>query len=244
MKKALSILAIMCVSVALFAAAGTTVKIGAAYDNFKTTVPKDLYGYETYTTGDGFGVEAAVQYDMPGKTMFFVDFNIVFFQDAMAQDDLPGSRPESVKQHYSVFRENEKNQYFFNFFSYSFGVAKRFDMNSFSLFLGGGFTMNRLWLKSTATDGFDVIGIAKREYKITDTIFGITAYVEGKAYISRTFGISVAAKPQVGIYNKHVVTDTVTYTNGELKPSVTKKQVKDFVISYAMPVSVCLAFSF
>lgn len=245
MKKALSILAIMFVTFALFAAAGTTVKIGGAYDNFKTTIPKggDFYDHKVFTTGDGFGVEGDVQYDMPQNTTFFIDFNIVFFQDAKIQRDLPGAPQVSVKDFYGPFSAYEKNQFFFNFFSYSFGVAKRFDVNNFKFYVGGGFAFDRLWLKSTATEGLE-FGTSKVEYTVVDKTIGITAYLEAKVMLSKVFGISLTAKPQVGIYNKHTTNETVTYTSASAQKSVTKKLVKDFAISHAMPVSVTLAFSF
>ncbi len=62
--------------------------------------------------------------------------------------------------------------------------------------------------------------------------------------LGKVFGISLTAKPQVGIYNKHSDTLLETYTIPSSSTKETPKEVKDVALSYAMPVSLSLTFSF
>ena len=56
--------------------------------------------------------------------------------------------------------------------------------------------------------------------------------------------IGLTAAPQIGLYNRHSQTQVLTYTTASPATSVKEKPVSDFAVSYAIPVSLSVAYSF
>ena len=221
---------IICVCAVAFAAVGTTVKLGIADDLFRIkTASGDDIPNSNLIKGSGFGGVFGVQYDLNDNTIVFMDYNIVFFSEAKIKLDLEGYDWMSIRDFYGL-EADEPN--YMNFWSTSIGAAYRMDFGSFKLTLGGGFNFNRFWNNmkmNEAGEKYDRIEV--------DTILGVATLIEGKYMLTRDLGITLTAKPQIGLLARHK--HTMKYSYGS-----TTKKATAFAVSYAVPLEIGMAYSF
>ncbi len=227
MRKLLSItIIILCVSMAIFADAGATVKVGGAVDLFriKTASDSDSIPMSEYLKGVGFGFDVGAQYDMSDNVFFFSDFNIVFFNDVDFKLDDPAAEWTTIRTFYG---RGKTDEIAFNFWSASIGVAYRLKANGpLRIALGGGLTYDRFWCNMKSTTLF----FSRLEMEQS---FGFTGYIEGKYMLTTDMAIALTVKPQICLFGHHT-----TEVNG--KPYT----ANSFALSFAAPVVLGLAYSF
>jgi len=230
MKKLFAILLVICVASALFASVGTTVKLGASTDLFRVKTPSDekTIPISRLIKGIGFGVDFAAQYDISEKVMFFSDYNIVFMSDAQIRTDAEETEWTDIR---TYFEMPEDAELFLNFWSAAIGVAYKIDLNRIKLALGGGLHFNRFWNKMRTKEG-------EMTYDRTeaDMIFGFTTFIEGKFMLTGDMGITLTAKPQIGLAGQH--------TTSFAPSSPETKKALGSALTYACPVALGLAYSF
>ena len=86
MNKDITILMVLCVSVALFASVGLTVKAGGTFGftdmNTASKENDDQFDESINVKSNGFGFSSGVQYDLSDNLMIYADFTMLFPSDA------------------------------------------------------------------------------------------------------------------------------------------------------------------
>ena len=246
MKKVITILMVLCVSVALFASVGLTVKAGGTFGfTNMNTASKEKYGHfdeNINVKSNGFGFSSGVQFDLSDNLMVYADFTMLFPSDATLkwEGGMTKTLSELVKEY-----EKEvyigKGSYKINYMSISAGAAYKLDLGlPIRLAVGAGVTVNRAhsyikiaeatWPEADGTD----------EINISFINIGLNALIDAKYMVTDNIGVGLTVMPQLNLYNISKYTMSV---NGEVKTQETE-EANGFKIGFAVPVTVGVSYSF
>ena len=88
MKKTTTILLVLCVTAALFAASGLSLKLGGDFDLiFLRTTKVESSGKTHQFKSNGIGFDVGAQYDFSKSIMAYADFNMAFPSDYEVSND-------------------------------------------------------------------------------------------------------------------------------------------------------------
>ena len=238
MKKLFTVLAVLLVATALFA--GVTVKAGGtfAFASLNTATDAD-HDESMKLKSNGFGFGAGVQYDLSDKLAVYGEFDMVFPKDATFSED---GEEIKVSDYVAKMKEaipfESTIDYKINFFSVSAGVAYKLDFSAVKLAVGAGVTVNRSMLKIYGS--IKDLEDSAMEIKQTLTNIGLNALVDAKYMVAEKVGVGVTLNPQLGLYN----ITTEKYTNQQKPDDNSDETVKGFKVSFAMPITVGVSYTF
>ena len=245
MKKVITILMVLCVSVALFASVGLTVKAGGTFGftNMNTASnEKDGHFDENFNIkSSGFGFNSGVQFDLSDNLMIYADFTMLFPSDETlkAEDGAEKTISELVKEYEQSYYPG-KGSYKINYMSISAGAAYKINLGlPIRLAVGAGVTLNR---------AHNYIKIAEApvpedgtiEYNISFINIGLNALIDAKYMVTDNIGVGLTVMPQLNLYNISKYTMSV---NGEVQTPETE-EANGFKIGFAVPVTVGVSYSF
>lgn len=245
MKKVITILMVLCVSVALFASVGLTVKAGGTFGFTNiNTASKEKYGYfdESFNVkSNGFGFSSGVQFDFSDNLMVYADFTMLFPSDETlkAEDGTEKTLSELVKEYEQSWYPG-KGSYKINYMSISAGAAYKINLGlPIRLAVGAGVTINRAhnYIKITEVS-FPEDGTI--EYNTSFINIGLNALIDAKYMVTDNIGVGLTVMPQLNLYNISKYTMSV---NGEVQTPETE-EANGFKIGFAVPVTVGVSYSF
>jgi len=239
MKKAIAILITIFTMTALFAAQDITVLLGGAYGLSTGKTARDAITTDLdradYTIS-GLGFDAGVEFNLGSNLILYSDFSMTFPSQITLKD--PYTR-DSLKENYETmklyweeggshapydqpFRSNDGG-YFLSTIDLHLGLTKCvFSKNGMSLYLGGGFGLNRTkfgyrmtMLKEAESEGeYDTDIYYLDCFKIVATI-SADVYARFAYSFSDRFSLSVTAMPGLSFFN--VTRDHLT-AKGSISP--------------------------
>ena len=245
MKKAITILMVLCVSVALFAAAGATVKAGGAF-NFvagstkdfvyeETTIPETASKYKS----SGIGFDVAGSFDLSKELKVWADFNMVFGSDAKfkySNDDDWTSMDDQYKAIKEIIGDKATKKFYM--ISAGAGVAYKLNLNApVDISVGGGVFFERV-LGSVGGKKDDT----ELSFEFKAINLGVSLYADAAYKFSDNFGISLTVMPHIGVYNSSTLAET-TIIPGYSDESIEMK-AKGVSLSFSMPVAIGATYSF
>ena len=245
MKKVITILMVLCVSVALFASVGLTVKAGGTFGftdmNTASKENEERFDKSINYKSNGFGFSSGVQYDLSDNLMVYADFTMLFPSDATlkAEDGETKTLSELVKE-YEQSHYPGKGSYKINYMSISAGAAYKLDLGlPIRLAVGAGVTVNRAhnYVKITEVS-FPEDGTI--EYNESFINIGLNALIDAKYMVTDNIGVGLTVVPQLNLYNISKSTGSV---NGKVRPEGTG-EANGFKIGFAVPVTVGASYSF
>lgn len=127
-----------------------------------------------------------------------------------------------------------------SFFSVSAGAAYKLDFDAVKLAVGGGVTLNKATSKYNATVEYAVPDVddVKFEGSVSFTTVGLNVLVDAKYMVAEKVGVGVTLMPQIGLYNKGVL----TFKDGD--DEVSSVTSTGFKVSFAMPIAVGVSYTF
>ena len=250
MKKVITILMVLCVSVALFAAAGASVKVGGAF-NFVFGGTKDfVVSGETEPTPEtasqykssGVGFDVAGSFDLSKDLKVWADFNMIFGFDAKfkTKDETEWSSMNEMYDEFKAIAEVLGVEAYkkLNMISAGAGVAYKLNLDApVDVSVGGGVFFERVF----GSVGFklDDNNAGGMEFKAIN--LGVSLYADAAYKFSDNFGISLTAMPHFGVYNSSAI--AITDIEGGTDDSYAMN-AKGFSFSFSMPVSIGATYSF
>lgn len=245
MKKVITILMVLCVSVALFASVGLTVKAGGTFGftdmNTASKENDDQFDESINVKSNGFGFSSGVQYDLSDNLMIYADFTMLFPSDATLkwENGTEKKLSEYVKELELSYYPG-KGSYKINYMSISAGAAYKFDLGlPIRLAVGAGVTINRAHSYIKITEVAFPEG-ATIEYNESLINIGLNALIDAKYMVTDNIGVGLTVTPQLNLYNISKATGSV---NGEVRPEGTG-EANGFKIGFAVPVAVGASYSF
>lgn len=245
MKKVITILMVLCVSVALFASVGLTVKAGGTFGftdmNTASKENDDQFDESINVKSNGFGFSSGVQYDLSDNLMIYADFTMLFPSDATLkwENGTEKKLSEYVKELELSYHPG-KGSYKINYMSISAGAAYKFDLGlPIRLAVGAGVTINRAHSYIKITEVAFPEG-ATIEYNESLINIGLNALIDAKYMVTDNIGVGLTVTPQLNLYNISKATGSV---NGEVRPEGTG-EANGFKIGFAVPVAVGASYSF
>ena len=236
MKKFFTVLAVLLVATALFA--GVTVKAGGTFAFASLNSATDADHEESMNMkAHGFGFDAGVQYDLSDKLAVYGEFNMVFPKDATVKDVDGEYKVSEFVEYYKegVYPDGTNAGYKINFFTVSAGVAYKLDFDAVKLAVGGGLTLNRALFKAEFTnDDLGLSNVMKQSF----VNIGLNALIDAKYMVAQGVGVGVTLNPQLGLYN---ITKEAFLVSGE---EVDSGKVNGFKVSFAMPITVGVSYTF
>lgn len=235
MKKITTILLVLCVTAALFAASGLSLKLGGDFDLiFLRTTKVESSGKTHQFKSNGIGFDVGAQYDFSKSIMAYADFNMVFPSDYEVSND-KDSKSYKFSDEVIYFEEKgNKVRSGILFIDASAGVAYKFDFDAFKLAVGAGFYYNVLMssLKLTGTGEPELVDVIKL------STIGLSSMIEAKYMVTDKIGVCLTAMPQIGFFSNRNISN---YIDG--------KKIKDdsltgFGLSFTMPVSIGASYTF
>ena len=242
MKKFTALLIVLFVAASLFAATGLTVKAGGAFDLFflRTDYSDGDAPYRQTYSGNGFGFDLGVQYDIGRNLMVYADYNMVFPYDfVITNTDKSGERSESetFRELLSIFEKAGIKVRSLDFFlDASVGAAYRFDLGSVKLAVGGGAFCDLLFAQFKANIEADT----EERADITFFNVGVSTLIDAKYMVTENIGVNLTVMPQLGIYSDRAVT---IYENGK-KDEDESIRLDGVGLSFVMPVTIGASYSF
>lgn len=246
MKKVITILMVLCVSVALFASVGLTVKAGGTFGftSMNTAASKEKGGHfdESFNVkSSGFGFSSGVQFDLSDNLMIYADFTMLFPSDETlkAEDGTEKTLSELVKELEMAYYPG-KGSYKINYMSISAGAAYKINLGlPIRLAVGAGVTLNRAhnYIKIAEAS---VPEDSTIEYNISFINIGLNALIDAKYMVTDNIGVGLTVMPQLSLYNISKYTMSV---NGEVQTPETE-EANGFKIGFAVPVAVGASYSF
>ena len=244
MKKVITILMVLCVSVALFASVGLTVKAGGTFGftnmNTASKENEERFDKSINYKSNGFGFSSGVQYDLSDNLMVYADFTMLFPSDATLKEE--NEKPEKISERVKDLEKSYhgKGSYKINSMSISAGAAYKFDLGlPIRLAVGAGVTLNRAhnYIK-IAEVAFPEGGTI--EYTESFINIGLNALIDAKYMVTDNIGVGLTVMPQLNLYNisKHTMS-----INGEVQTPETE-EANGFKIGFAVPVTVGVSYSF
>jgi opacity protein-like surface antigen len=245
MKKVITILMVLCVSVALFASVGLTVKAGGTYGftdmNTASKENDEQFDKSINVKSNGFGFSSGVQYDLSDNLMVYADFTMLFPSDATLKKENGTEKKlsELVKEFEMSYVG--KGSYKINYMSISAGAAYKFDLGlPIRLAVGAGVTVNRAhsYIKITEPAYLEEGSII--EYNESLINIGLNALIDAKYMVTDNIGVGLTVMPQLNLYNISKYTMSI---NGEVQTPETE-EANGFKIGFAVPVTVGVSYSF
>jgi hypothetical protein len=243
MKKVITILMVLCVSVALFASAGS-IKVGGAF-NFisggtkdfvlnEITLPDSSSSYKS----SGVGFDIGGSFDVSKDLKAWADFNMVFGFDAKLKE-VDQTEWSSMNDLYKEFKDlaGDKAYKKLNMISAAAGVAYKLGFDApVDVSVGGGVFFERVFGRVGAKDESSEIG---REFKAIN--LGVSLYADVEYKFNDNFGIGLTVMPHFGVYNSSTAREIVVVTGTDKSVSMTAKGIN---FSFSMPVSLGATYSF
>jgi len=235
MKKITTILLVLCVTAALFAASGLSLKLGGDFDLiFLRTTKVESSGKTHQFKSNGIGFDVGAQYDFSKSIMAYADFNMVFPSDYEVSND----KDSDSYKFSDVVKEFEemgnKVRSMILFINASAGVAYKFDFDAIKLSIGAGLYYNILMssLKLTGT------GLPERVNIVKLSTIGLSSMIEAKYMVTDNIGVCLTAMPQIGFFS-----------NWNRSNYLDDKKIYDdtlvgFGFSFTMPVSIGASYTF
>lgn len=235
MKKITTILLILCVTAAIFAASGLSLKLGGDFDLiFLRTTKVESSGKTHQFKSNGIGFDVGAQYDFSKRIMAYADFNMVFPSDYEVSND-KDSKSYKFSDEVKEFEEkgNKVRSGIF-FINATAGVAYKFDFDAFRLAVGAGFYYNILMssLKVTGT------GLPERVNIVKLSTIGLSSMIEAKYMVTDKIGVCLTAMPQIGFFSNRNISN---YMDGE---KIYDNSLVGFGLSFTMPVSIGASYAF
>ena len=238
MKKTIAFVIVICVTAALFASVGITVRAGGTFGFAYTKVPEDETLYKVH----GFGFDGSVQYDISDKFAVYADFNMLFPKDLVCA--YPNGQEliisERVKEVVANDKHYDDGSYGVDYYSISAGAAYKFDLGiPVRLAIGAGISFNHLksftLLIKHRTNRDNITRSEAKIYNI-----GLNAMLDAKYMVNDNLGVGLTVMPQVGLYNIFIIENSY---NGVIDEEYSGS-VKGFTVSFAMPITVGVSYSF
>ena len=229
MKKTIAFIMMICVSVALFASVGITVRAGGTFGFACTKVPEDETLYKVH----GFGFDGSVQYDISDKFAVYADFNMLFPKDLVCAyiGEQEFKISERVKELISGDDPDfDDGSYGVKYYNISAGAAYKFDLGiPVRLAIGAGISFNHLksftlLIKHRTTRDNLTRSVAKI-YNI-----GLNAMLDAKYMVNDNLGVGLTVMPQVGLYNITIIENSY---NGVIDEEYSGS-VKGFTVSFVV----------
>ena len=235
MKKTTTILLVLCVTAALFAASGLSLKLGGDFDLiFLRTTKVESSGKTHQFKSNGIGFDVGAQYDFSKSIMAYADFNMVFPSDYEVSND----KDSDSYKFSDVVKEFEemgnKVRSMILFINASAGVAYKFDFDAIKLSIGAGLYYNILMssLKLTGTGEPELVDVIKL------STIGLSSMIEAKYMVTDKIGVCLTAMPQIGFYSNRNMSG---YKGGE---KIFDNSLVGFGLSFTMPVSIGASYTF
>ena len=245
MKKVITILMVLCVSVALFASVGLTVKAGGTFGftNMNTASKEndDQFDKSINFKSNGFGFSSGVQFDLSDNLMVYADFTMLFPSDATLQEE--NGKPEKISEHVKDLEMSfhGKGSYKINSMSISAGAAYKFNLGlPIRLAVGAGVTVNSVHNYVKITEAAYPEEDCTVEYNESFINIGLNALIDAKYMVTDNIGVGLTVMPQLSLYNISKATGLV---NGKVRPEGTG-EANGFKIGFAVPVAVGASYSF
>ena len=245
MKKVITFLMVLCVSVALFASVGLTVKAGGTFGftNMNTASKEndDQFDESINVISNGFGFSSGVQFDLSDNLMIYADFTMLFPSDATLKEE-----NRTAKKLSELVKELEmsyvgKGSYKINYMSISAGAAYKFNLGlPIRLAVGAGVTVNRTHNYVKITDAAWPEEDSTIEYNESFINIGLNALIDAKYMVTDNIGVGLTVMPQLNLYNISKSTGSV---NGKVRTEGTG-EANGFKIGFAVPVTVGASYSF
>jgi len=242
MKKTIAFIMMICVSVALFASVGITVRAGGSFGFANLKTYSDVPEHESRYKVHGFGFDGSVMYDITDKFAVYADFNMLFPKDVVYTD--PDGQEfiisERVKEVVANDKHYDDGSYGVDYYSISAGSAYKIDLGTpVRLAIGAGISFNHLksftlFIKHRTTRDNLTRSVAKI-YNI-----GLNAMLNAKFMVNDNLGVGLTVMPQVGLYNISIIENSY---NGVIDEEYSRS-VKGFTVSFAMPITVGVSYSF
>ena len=235
MKKITTILLVLCVTAALFAASGLSLKLGGDFDFiFLRTTKVESSGKTHQFKSNGIGFDIGAQYDFSKSIMAYADFNMAFPSDYEVSNDKDSDSYKFSDVVKEFEEKGNKVRSMILFINASAGVAYKFDFDAIKLSVGAGFYYNVLMssLKLTGTGEPELVDVIKL------STIGLSSMIEAKYMVTDKIGVCLTAMPQIGFYSNRNISN---YIDG--------KKIKDdsltgFGLSFTMPVSIGASYTF
>ncbi len=235
MKKITTILLVLCVTAALFAASGLSLKLGGDFDLiFLRTTKVESSGKTHQFKGNGIGFDVGAQYDFSKSIMAYADFNMVFPSDYEVSNDKDSDSYKFSDLVKEFEEEGDKVRSGIFFINASAGVAYKFDFDAFKLAVGAGFYYNVLMssLKLTGT------GLPERVNIVKLSTIGLSSMIEAKYMVTDKIGVCLTAMPQIGLFSN------LNRTNYMGDKKIYDDTLVGFGLSFTMPVSIGASYTF
>lgn len=245
MKKVITILMVLCVSVALFASVGLTVKAGGTFGftDMNTASKENVEQFDKIINvkSNGFGFSSGVQYDLSDNLMIYADFTMLFPSDAtLKKENGTEKKLSELVKDLEMSYYPGKGSYKINYMSISAGAAYKFDLGlPIRLAVGAGVTVNRAHSYIKITEAAFPEG-ATIEYNESFINIGLNALIDAKYMVTDNIGVGLTVVPQLNLYN---ISKSTRSVNGEVRPEGTG-EANGFKIGFAVPVTVGASYSF
>lgn len=246
MKKIIALIMLICVSAALFASVGITVRAGGAFGfaNLKTVatgIVGKVLEKENQHILNGFGFDAGVQYDISDKIMVFADFNMLFPKDGLYISGTGKKWTMSEMAELNGYNGRYDSTYKIDFYSISAGAAYRLDLGiPVKIALGAGVSFHHLKNTLSAVDHQNTKGDIHYYNISTVDNLGVCVMVGAKYMVTENIGLGLTVIPQVGLYNFSKIESLVEDDVVENKSGSSN----GFKVNFAMPVTIGASYSF
>ena len=245
MKKLSSVLIILFVATALFAAG--TVRVGASYEVVagrtqdlkigETTLSNTKVSYK----GSGLGFDIGGRYVVKGDFAVWADFSMSFLSDLKHKEG--NGAWTSTKDKYKDYNDFAKNHNgsaskAINTISFAVGSAVNLTVDApFEVYTGAGIFFERVLAKASMTlpTSSPEPGVTSITLKAVN--LGIVGYADAAYKFSEKFGINVTVMPRIGVYNS-------TQKSYSVNSAVTNFKTSGFGVSISLPIVIGASYSF
>jgi len=246
MKKTIAFILVICVSAALFASVGITIRAGGTFGFANSrTVETGKVGKvlekENQHKLNGFGFDAGVHYDISDKIMVFADFNMLFPTDGLYISGTGKKWTISEMAEINGYGGRFDSTYKIDFYSISAGAAYRLDLGiPVKLAVGAGVSFHHLKNTLSAIDHQALEGDIHYYNISTVDNLGVCAMVDAKYMITENIGVGLTVIPQVGLYNF----SKIVKLNEDVVDEDKTGSSNGFNVNFAMPVTIGASYSF
>ena len=241
MKKTIAFVIVICVTAALFASVGITVRAGGTFGFANLKTYSKVSEEETQYKVHGFGFDGSVQYDISDRFMIYADYNMLFPKDVVytvgGQELIISEWIKEIVATSSLFDEGS---YGVDYYSISAGAAYKLDLgNQMRLAIGAGISFDHLKSFTLLIKHKKTRDNTTRSVAIVES-FGLNAMLDARYMINDNIGVGLTVMPQVGLYNFTKIENSF---NDEIDEEYSDT-VNGFTVSFAMPITVGVSYSF